>query len=237
MKAFLLAAGEGRRLRPLTHTIPKCLVPINGTPLLAIWLQLCRLYGVTEVLINLHHLPQQVLAFVHSHDFGVRVVTAYEEHLLGSAGTVGAHWSFVAGTGDFFIIYADNLTNIDLSAMLRFHRQRHSPFTMGLFHTDTPWEKGIVTLDAQDRVIDFVEKPVQPRSNLANAGIYIANQELCRYLTTDTFLDFGFDVLPRLVGHMYGYCIREYWLDIGTPKTYQQAQSAWRQMTRERGQG
>ncbi|MBI4524197.1 MAG: nucleotidyltransferase family protein [Deltaproteobacteria bacterium] len=227
MKAFLLAGGEGLRLRPVTETVPKCLLPIRGKPLLSLWLELCRKHGVTEVLINLHHLSEKVLAFLNDHDFGVKVTTVYEERLSGSAGTVARHQSFVTGEEDFFVLYADNLTNIDLGAMLRFHRRRESLLTMGLFRTDTPEEKGIVSLDGRGLIIDFTEKPARPRSNLANAGIYIAGQQLYNYLRVEGFLDFGFDVLPKLVGKMHGYVIPEYLLDIGTPATYRQAQAEW----------
>jgi mannose-1-phosphate guanylyltransferase len=227
MRAFLLAAGEGRRLRPLTDTTPKCLVPINGKPLLALWLELCRRHGITEVLINLHHLPEKVLAFLKANDFGVNVTTDYQERLLGTSGTVLANWAFVSGESDFFIFYADNLTNVNLAAMLQFHRRRESLFTMGLFRTAQPKEKGIVTLDEQDRIVEFVEKPSQPRSDLANAGIYIAGRELYPYLPKTDFSDFGFDVLPKLVGKMHGYAIQEYLIDIGTPESYDQGQRDW----------
>ena len=114
--------------------------------------------------------------------------------------------------------------------MLQFHEQRRSLLTLGLFRTAMPEEKGIVTLDAQGLVVDFVEKPNHPRSNLANAGIYIASQELYQHLPATNFLDFGSDIFPRLVGKMYGYVIQEYLLDIGTHATYQQAQSEWKEI-------
>jgi mannose-1-phosphate guanylyltransferase len=231
MKTFFLAAGEGRRLRPLTNTTPKCLVPINGKPLLTIWLQHCFKHGISDVLINLNHLHEQVKSFIDNNDFSVNVTTVYEKRLLGSAGTVAVNQPFVAGERDFFIIYADNLTNVDLEEMLQFHRHRHSLFTMGLFRTDKPEEKGIVALDKKSLITDFIEKPSQPRSNLANAGIYIARQELYTYLpdhlSGGDSLDFGFDILPKLVGNMYGYVIEEFFLDIGTPETYQKAQKEW----------
>jgi mannose-1-phosphate guanylyltransferase len=235
VKAFLLAAGEGRRLRPLTNALPKCLVPINGNPLLGIWLELCRKYGITEVLINLHHLPQQVREFLRNHDFSVQVRTFYEENLLGSAGTVAANQSFIAGERDFFILYADNLTDVDLGKMLVFHRSHGSELTMGLFQTRRPQQCGIVELDADDRVIAFVEKPARPKSNLANAGIYIANSTLYRHFPSQTCLDFGFDILPRLLGNMYGYLIQDYLLDIGTVDTYLAAQKEWGQRHHARG--
>jgi mannose-1-phosphate guanylyltransferase len=231
MKAFLLAAGEGRRMRPITDTMPKCLVPINEQPLLALWLQHCRKHGIRDVLINLHHFPKQVLAFLKGHEFDINIILAYEQHLVGSAGTVAMQQHFVAGERDFFIIYADNLTNVDLGEMLRFHRHRHSQFTMGLYRTDKPKEKGIAVLDKKGLITDFAEKSPQPRSNLANAGIYIAGQELYKHLpadfSADDFLDFGFDILPKLAGKMFGYIIKEYLLDIGTLETYKKAQKEW----------
>ncbi|MCR4286945.1 MAG: sugar phosphate nucleotidyltransferase, partial [Deltaproteobacteria bacterium] len=88
MKAFILAAGRGERLRPLTDTVPKCLVPVCGEPLLKIWLEICERSGVTDVLINLHHLPEMVEGFLRNADTRVRVTTVFEEELLGSAGTL-----------------------------------------------------------------------------------------------------------------------------------------------------
>lgn len=229
MKAFLLAAGKGQRLRPLTNTIPKCLVPINGKPLLGLWLELCHTYGITEVLINLHHLPQQVQVFLRDHDFGLRVRTCFEKELLGSAGTVATNQSFVVNERDFFILYADNLTDVDLGQMLAFHRAHGGEFTMGLFRTHKPQQCGIVALDATHRIIDFVEKPVYPKSNLANAGIYIANSTIFRHFPPQPCLDFGFDIFPRLVGKIYGYVIQDYVLDIGTMDNYLLAQQTWGQ--------
>ena len=229
MKAYLLAAGLGTRLKPLTDRIPKCLVPINGQPLLGIWFELCAQHGIDEVLVNLHHLPEAVRAFVTAYGGPLRIVTVFEPSLLGSAGTVASQRDFVAGEEAFWILYADNLTNVSLSRMLAFHRTRHAEFTIGLAPTDRPQEKGIVTLDSDGRVCDFTEKPAQPRSNLANAGIYLAGPSLFPLLDgpQPQPFDFGFDVLPRLVGRMHGYTISEYVQDIGSPAALASAEAQW----------
>ena len=229
MKAYLLAAGLGTRLKPLTDRIPKCLVPINGQPLLGIWFELCAEHGISEVLVNLHHLPEAVRAFVAAYHGPLRIVTVLEPSLLGSAGTVASQRDFVAGEEAFWILYADNLTNVSLSRMLAFHRARHAEFTIGLAPTDTPQEKGIVTLDGDGRVCDFTEKPAEPRSNLANAGIYLAGPSLFPLLDgpVPQPFDFGFDVLPRLVGRMHGYTITEYLKDIGSPAALASAEAQW----------
>jgi len=110
MKAFLLGAGVGSRLRPLTDHTPKCLVPVRGRPLLAIWFDALVRHGVSEVLLNTHHLPGRVREFVEtSTPTGLRVTLFHEERLLGSAGTVAANRDFVAGESSFFVIYAKSV--------------------------------------------------------------------------------------------------------------------------------
>lgn len=229
MKAYLLAAGLGTRLKPLTDSVPKCLVPIAGEPLLGIWLALCARHGITEVLLNLHHLPQAVRAFVAAYRGPVRIRLFEEPELLGSAGTVAATRDFVAGEDEFFILYADNLTDVDLGAMRAAHRARGAEFTIGLTPTDRPREKGILTLDDAGLVTDFTEKPAEPRSNLANAGVYLAGPALLALLpvTPPRPFDFGFDVLPRLVGRMHGHAIGEYLLDIGSHEALARAAREW----------
>lgn len=231
MKAFLLAAGEGRRLRPLTRTVPKCLVPIHGTPLLAIWLRLLEAHGVTDVLVNVHHLHEQVTAFLRTHETGVSVHTVYEPRLLGSAGTVVTHRAFVDDAECFFIVYADNLTTVHLRDLARFHRSRREPLTMGIVETAEPREKGIVVVGTGGRVVTFEEKPARPLSRMANAGIYAAGQGLFPYLE-ESFagrhaMDFGYDVVPRLVPNVAAYPIEDFLMDIGTPDAYARAQRLW----------
>jgi mannose-1-phosphate guanylyltransferase len=230
VKAFLLAAGEGRRLRPLTDRVPKCLVPIGGTPLLGLWLQLLESQGCTGVLVNTHYRAEQVESFLRSWATGMQVVRAHEPRLLGSAGTVLANREFVDGEDDFLVIYADNLSAMDVRPMIRFHRSRGQPLTIGVVPTDRPKEKGTVVIDERDRVIAFEEKAAEPRSNLSNGGVYVASagvfDDLHAARTSDV-LDFGYDVLPRMVPRLAAYHIPELMMDIGTPEAYAQAQFAW----------
>jgi mannose-1-phosphate guanylyltransferase len=231
LKAFLLAAGEGRRLRPLTDSIPKCLVPVRGTPLLGIWLRLLEIHGVTGVLVNLHHFHERVTEFLDSWQTPLMVRTVHEPRLLGSAGTVLANRDFVAGDTSFLVVYADNLTTIDLRKLISFHDQRPESLTLGVYPTDKPREKGTVVLGSNGEVLAFEEKAAAPRSNLANAGIYVANQDLFDYMPAtvpaEGVLDFGYDVLPRMVPNLAAYRIDEFLMDIGTPEAYERAQQAW----------
>lgn len=231
MKAYLLAAGYGTRLRPLTETVPKCMVPIRGQPLLRWWLALLRRHGVSEVLVNTHYLPEPVREFMRAYNqqnTGLTVYEAYEPELLGSGGTIRANRDFVKGEEAFLICYADNLTDADLSAFQAFHREHDGVLTMALFHTNQPKQCGIAALDEAGRIIAFEEKPEHPASDLANAGMYMAGPELFKYLDTDKpLLDFGKDVLPKLIGQMYGWPTQGYLIDIGTMENYQRANREW----------
>lgn len=233
MKAFLLAAGFGTRLRPLTDTTPKCLIPVWGKPVMEWWLRLFAEHGVTEVLVNTHYLADQVRDFLHEWNTrcGNPMVTEYyEETLLGSGGTVAANRGFIGDDDNFLICYADDLTDVDLTAFQKFHQTHNGILSMALFHTNRPRECGIATVDEAGRIIAFEEKPAQPVSNLANAGLYIARKSLFEYLPKDKeLLDFGKDVLPRLVGNMYGWQTEGYLLDIGTMENYEKANREWQQ--------
>jgi mannose-1-phosphate guanylyltransferase len=231
VKAFLLAAGEGRRLRPLTDSLPKCLVPVGGTPLLGLWLRLFEMHGITHVLVNVHHFHEQVVDFLESFPSSVSVETVHEPRLLGSAGTVLTNRRFVEGEESFFVLYGDVLTAVDLTAMTRFHAQRPETLTIGITPTDKPKEKGTVIVGSLGQVVAFEEKAAEPRSSLANAGVYIARQRLFDYLPSSTphdrVLDFGHDVLPRMVPDIAAYEIGEFLIDIGTPEVYARAQHTW----------
>jgi mannose-1-phosphate guanylyltransferase len=227
MKAFLLAAGNGTRLRPLTDSVPKCLLPIQGVPLLEIWLNNCKADGITDVLVNTHAHAGIIRQFAAEQKTGVRMCITEEPELLGSAGTLAANREFVAGEKSFLVLYADVLTNVDLLRFLEFHERKNLPVTLGVYQVPDPSRCGIVTVDENAVIRDFVEKPTHPASNWAFAGVMAAGPELFDFLPDRCPADLGFDVLPKMVGKMAGYKMSEYLLDIGTISNYQQAQQSW----------
>jgi mannose-1-phosphate guanylyltransferase len=204
--------------------VPKCLVPVAGRPLLDHWLALLAEHGFDSVLVNTHHLPQQVVSYMDTQPYPIEVSLFHEEVLLGSAGTVAANADWLDDDDHFLIAYADNLTNANLSALMASHRRHETPLTMALYHAPNPEQCGIASVNAERRIVSFVEKPAAPDSDLANAGIYAASRTLLSYLDDRQPLDFGFDVLPRLVGEMYGIALDDYVLDVGTPERYARAQ-------------
>ena len=237
MKAFILAAGNGTRLRPLTDSVPKCLLPIQGVPLLEIWLNNCRAAGITDVLVNVHAHAEAVKKFAVAQKSGLKVSIVEEPQLLGSAGTLAENRAFVAGEEAFFVLYGDVLTNVDLRRMLAFHRQKNLPATLGVYRVPDPTRCGVVTMDEDDVIQKFVEKPTQPASNWAFSGVMIAGQEIFDFLPDRRPADIGFDVLPKMVGKMTGDAITEYLIDIGTLENYETAQRSWSGLARSQQTG
>ena len=227
MKAFLLAAGHGTRLRPLTDRVPKCLLPIQGKPLLAIWLEQCRRFGIGEVLVNVHSRAAQVSEFLQSQNNGVHVQVVEEPALLGSAGTLLANASWVAEEDCFWVFYADVLTCMDLDCMMNAHLTKRPAATLGVYRVPHPERCGIVDVAEDDMIREFVEKPAYPAGDLAFSGLMIATSRLLAAIPPRKPCDIGFDLLPRLCGRMLAHRISDYLLDIGTPETYQRAQDTW----------
>jgi len=227
MKAFLLAAGHGTRLRPLTDTIPKCLVPIRGEPLLKIWLDLCFASGIHDVLINVHAQREAIFEFLKTYRSPIRVTVSEERVLLGSAGTIHAHREWVKSEALFWIFYADVLTTVDLTRMLKYHQSHSLAATIGVYRVPDPSRCGVVEVDDSGVVRSFVEKPQHPLGDLVFSGIMIATSEFLAQIPDSTPVDIGSHVLPRLVNRLAGYEIHEYLLDIGTMANYRAAQANW----------
>ena len=222
MKAFLLAAGDGTRLRPLTNNIPKCLVPIRGVPMLDIWLDICRRSGIDEVSINLHAHADKVRAALSGRS-GVRITE--EPSLLGSAGTVLMNRGWIEDEDCFWVLYADVLTNMDLNRMFV---SRSHDITIGVHQIKgDPRRCGVVNFDGDFVVQGFEEKPADPKSNWAFSGVMIATPGILESIPQRFPSDLGFDVLPQYVGRITAYPITEFLTDIGTMENYRAAQTDW----------
>jgi len=226
-KAFILAAGNGTRLRPLTDAVPKCLLPIRGVPLLQIWLDNCEAAGVRDVLINVHSHPEKFQDFVSKSNSAVKVHIAEEQTLLGSAGTLAEHQNFVADEEAFFVLYGDVLTNMSLLEMLAFHQSRKEFASLAIHQVPDPRQCGVVAVNNSAVIEAFEEKPEHPESNWAFSGVMIAGPQVLKLLPTKRPADIGFHLLPKLVGKMAAFKITGYLLDIGTLQNYEAAQSTW----------
>ena len=238
-RAVVLAAGEGTRLRPLTLTRPKPMLPINGEPLLHYTLQWLKQHGIHDVAINLHHCPEVIVDhFGDGARMEMRIVYSHEDRILGTAGAVRKLERFMDGR-PLVVVYGDVLTDFDLTALIAAHneniaRDPSTGVTMCLYRVPNPTEVGLVGTDASGRITRFVEKPRPSEvfTDLANAGIMIIEPEITNSVPADTFYDFGMHLLPQLLERgvaMYGWVIPDsaYVIDIGSPEKYAQAQQDW----------
>lgn len=226
MKALLLAAGLGTRLRPLTDTVPKCLVPINGRPLLGHWLAMLTDGGAGPLLVNLHYHADKVQDFIASTPQAHLVTTVYEERLLGTAGTLLRNRSFFTDA-PLMLIHADNLSRFDVRHFIARHSERPKgcEITMMTFETDTPRSCGIAEVDAQGVVVGFHEKVADPPGNLANGAVYILEPTVFDFLASlrKEEIDFSTEVLPHYLGRIYTFFNGIYHRDIGTMASYRAA--------------
>jgi NDP-sugar pyrophosphorylase family protein len=225
MKAMILAAGEGTRLRPLTTVRPKPMLPLAGRPLLDYTLDLLAFFGVEEAIVNLHHaaaaLEKALRAHPHPH---VRLTLSHEQELLGTAGAVRRVADQLTET--FFLIYGDNLADVDLDALLRFHRERGAAATLGLFPVPPHAAVGIVDLDPDGRVRAFREKPERASGGAANAGIYVLEPEVIAYIPDDRPSDWGHEIFPALLRAgvpIMARFVQGHLRDTGTPAGYLRA--------------
>jgi len=221
MKALLLCAGYGQRLRPLTHNIPKCLVPICGKPLLQVWIERLQFVGITEFLINTHYLNDKVEEFIKSSEFSNKIKIVYENKLLGTAGTLVKNFNFYKNDPDVMLIHADNfcITNFKLFIDTHLNRPSQCDMTMMTFKTDDIKSSG--TLILEDGVVShFFEKDEKSKSNIANGAVYILSNKLCKWIKKNNYTDFSNEVIPELMNKIFTFHNKNIHIDIGTIKKY-----------------
>lgn len=233
MKAMILAAGQGTRLRPLTDRIPKPMLLVAGKPILEHNLGLLGRYSIRDVVINLHHQPQTIIDhFTDGSRWGMHITYSFEPQLLGTAGAVKKVREEFDTT--FLVLYSDNLTTCDLTRLTVFHQAKGGIATIALHYRDDPTASGIADLDDQDRVIRFVEKPNpdQVFSNWVSAGILVLEPEVLEAIPDGMPSDFGRDLFPSLLARgeaIYGYRMPQgedlWWID--TPEDLHRVKAIW----------
>src|ERR687887_63648 len=227
MRAVVMAGGEGTRLRPLTSNQPKPMVPIVGKPCMEHILELVREHGFEDVIVTVAFLPQAIRSyFGNGESLGLTMEYSVEESPLGTAGSVRLASDRLDDT--FLVISGDALCDIDLGALVAFHREKEAAVTIGLMSVDNPLEFGIVVTDEDGRVERFLEKPSwgQVFSDTINTGIYVLEPEVLRHVPTDRPYDFSKELFPLLLEMgrpLYGYVLDGYWQDIGNLDQFRQA--------------
>jgi mannose-1-phosphate guanylyltransferase/phosphomannomutase len=222
-----MAGGVGNRLRPLTCKLPKPMVPLLDKPVMEYALDHLKRHGITDVAVTVQYLPETITGyFKDGSDFGMRLTYSREEKPLGTAGSV---LQAAEGINEaFLVISGDGLTDIDLSAAVRFHKEKGAQATLVLKRMDSPLEYGTVMLNPDGSIDRFVEKPTRAQvfSDTVNTGIYILEPEVLGYIAKDRPVDFANDVFPALLKDarpVYGFVTEGYWCDIGSAETYLKA--------------
>jgi len=227
MKAVVMAGGEGTRLRPLTSNQPKPMVSIVGKPCMEHILELLREHGMTDVIVTVAFLPQAIRGyFGDGETLGMQIGYSVEESPLGTAGSVRLAGKQLDET--FIVISGDALCDVDLGALVAFHKDRGAAVTIGLKSVDNPLEFGIVVTDEEGKIERFLEKPSwgQVFSDTINTGIYVLEPEVLRHVPTDRPFDFSKELFPYLLEMgrpLYGYVMDGYWQDVGDLDQYRQA--------------
>jgi mannose-1-phosphate guanylyltransferase len=228
MRAILLAAGLGTRLRPLTIKIPKCLVPIKNQPLLNIWMERLTNANVDQFLINTHYLSENVNDFINTSSFRHKITLFHEQELLGTAGTLLSNLSFYQNE-DGMLIHADNYCLADINEFIKAHnnRPKNCLLTMMTFRAENPSSCGIVVLNDKGVVIEFYEKVKNPPGNLANGAVYILSKEFLKIIHNNFHdaKDFSNEILNHFTGRIFSYETKEILIDIGTIENYKKVQA------------
>ena len=224
MNAVILAGGEGTRLRPLTSNIPKPMVPILNRPFLEHMLSHLKGHGVDSAVLTVCYLPDKIEAhFGRGEHAGLGLSYVLEEKPLGTAGAVKNVEKDLDGT--FLVLNGDIFTDLDLGAMIRFHRENKAQVTLFLTPVEDPSAFGVVETDPEGRVLRFLEKPSpgETTSSWINGGIYLMEPQVLAHAPSGEFYMFERGLFPRLLEMgipVYGYQARPYWMDLGTPANY-----------------
>ena len=229
MKAVVMAGGEGSRLRPLTLGRPKPMLPVVNRPVLGHILHLLKQHGITDVVMTLQYLAAQIQDYYgDGKTLGMNIEYVVEEAPLGTAGSVKNAEALLVDHEPFLVISGDALTDFDLTALIRYHRDRGAALTMALYRVPDPLEYGVINIHEDGRVAHFLEKPSWGgvTSDTVNTGIYILQPEVLARIPSGERVDWSQDVFPGMLTRgeaLYGYVAAGYWCDIGTLGEYYRA--------------
>ena len=228
MKAMILAAGVGSRLDPLTRNIPKPMVPIVNKPVMEHIVEMLARNGFKEIMVNLYYLGDQIKDyFGNGKKWGVKIQYSPEDQLWGDAGSVKRCQDFF-DDDTFVVVGGDDLADLDLGRVIRFHKEKKAMATIALSLVDDPSEYGIALLNERGRITRFLEKPKGEVifSNSANTGVYIFHRDVLELIPKGKQYGFGNDLFPLLLEQkkrFYGYLTSSYWKDVGNLRQYHEA--------------
>ena len=232
MKAIILAAGKGERLKDITQDLPKPMINYKGKPLLQHNIELCKSYGIKDIYINLHYLPDKIKSFFgNGENFGVNIQYSFEPEPLGTSGAVKKivveYWNNDSNNeGCFFVVYGDNFSDYDLSSIEKKLKNTNSLAAIAFHFRQDTSHSGVAEFDSNQRIIKFIEKPKpgESESHWVNAGIYCLKTEILSFIP-EGFSDFSKDIFPELLWRnkaIYGVCKETDVKAFDTPEMYNQ---------------
>ena len=231
MKAIIIAGGLGTRLRPLTHNIPKPIVPVVNRPFVVHQIEHLVKHGIDEIILNLHYLSHEIKKILNDgREWGIKIHYSIEEHPLGTAGAV-KHAEKYFDQGPMVVFNGDILTDINISKIVNFHREKKARVTLTLTEVEDPTAFGLILTDKDGRVTKFIEKPSWDMVTVRtiNAGIYVVDPKIFEEVPPGKEYSFERDLYPSLLEKgesIFGYLSSAYWIDIGNPEKYKEAHQA-----------
>lgn len=226
MRALLLAAGIGSRLRPITDSIPKCLVKVSNQTMLEHWLCKLNIPDISEVVVNTHHFSELVLAEIDKLNQRKFITPIYEPVLLGTAGTLLANIN--ADDENLLVAHCDNFSSIDLASFIEFHKENDNLLTVGVFEPNDPTACGMLSISATGKIYEFIEKPEKSEFRWGNAAVYLFSRAALVEIKSnhEEAFDIARDILPVFINRMSAFEIIGYHIDIGTSIGLKNAQDA-----------
>lgn len=225
IKAVVLAGGLGTRLYPLTRKTAKCMLPVNGKPLLEHIIQYLASYGFREIIVTVVNKQQQIMSYFGSgSQFSVKLHYSVERKALGTAGSLKNAERLITDTT--LVMQGDTLTNFRLDEIIAFHNEKRALATIALASVQNTKGYGLALIDENKRITKFEEKPARSFSNLVNSGIYVLERKALDHIPKNRKFDFGRDLFPLLLRKklpLYGIEVNGYWFDVGTPESYRNA--------------
>lgn len=223
-----MAGGKGKRLRDVISDVPKPLAQINGRSVLDYVIEHAKKNGCNNVIVTTGYLGEQIDEHIKKNDYGIPVLTSHENKPLGTAGSLLLIRDLLED--EFFVLYGDIFTTINLSSMLKFHKQKGSNGTLALHTSDHPQDSTVVKVDDNSKILNFIEKPGEdwPRyGNLTATSLYVLKKEVLNFIESGKEIDIAKDIFPKMLKagkKLFGYLTDEYAKDIGTPERYQKVQ-------------
>jgi len=227
MEAIILAGGFGTRLRPLTYTRAKSLLPILNKPMISYLIEMLP-KNVDKVILAVNYRKDQIEKYFEKNNFGVEIIVNNEPEPLGTGGAVKFAEKHITDT--FFVLNSDIICSLKLEKMIEFHRKNKAVSTISLWPVENVAEFGVADVKKDGNVVGFIEKP-RPEdapSNLINAGAYFLEPEILDYIETGRLISMEKEIFPKIIedtGLFYGYQFEGYWMDIGRISSYQHVHS------------